>query len=362
MLRIRLQRLIPTPSGETSSTAQILHDICGVQAQEPNAAHLSIRPRSCGLVAADIENARLGDRSIVRSWIQRGTLHLVTTDDFRWLLPLLGPSMLTASLRRLAQMGFDGSMVAKSIGLIQEILGDHGPLTRSEICGELYRRGGLLAEGQVCIHLIYQAAMHGILCIGPNRRTEPTYVLITEWIGSLNPLPRDQALAMLATRYLTAYGPSTPQDLAAWSGLSLQEARQGWNQIASRLTEVETDQQQLWMLTGQTHWLDEPALTSPVIRLLPRFDTYLLGYSNRELIIAAEFARYLNRGGGIIHPALLIDGRVQGLWETQRRKQRLDITVQPFEKLDPSYLAEIRQEVSDLGRFLGIEASLAGDV
>ena len=360
MLRARAQRLTPQQGGKKPSVSQILQEVCGVQAQELPAAALAIRNRSSGLAASDVDSARLQERSVVRTWCMRGTLHLISVEDFGWLLPLLGPKLLAGSRRRLAQMGLDEAAVAKAVPIIGEVLASRGPLTRAEIARELSQRSGIQAEGQARIHLVYQAAMNGILCCGPERGNEPAYALVEDWVGPLHPLPRAQALKELCLRYLRAYGPAEPRDLAAWSGLSLSEARRGWEQVADLLKEVDLNRRQMWVLTEQTGWLDESPPPTPTVRLLPRYDAYLLGYANRDLAVAPEFAKRINRGGGIIHPALLVDGRAVGTWETKRRRDSLSVVIEPFEELDGSYLAGIRAEVSDLGRFLGVEAKLAG--
>ena len=104
-LRLRAQRLTPQPSGAETSVAQVVKDLCGIQAQEAPAAALSIRVRSAGLVAADVERARVEERTITRTWGLRGTLHLLATEDLGWLIPLLGPVFIAGDRRRRAELG-----------------------------------------------------------------------------------------------------------------------------------------------------------------------------------------------------------------------------------------------------------------
>jgi hypothetical protein len=144
--------------------------------------------------------------------------------------------------------------------------------------------------------------------------------------------------------------------------LSLSEARQGWEQITDRLTERDLEGQRLWMLAVQATWLDDLYTTPPEVRLLPRYDTYLLGYAGRDLFLAPEFAGRINAGGGIILPAVLVNGRVVGRWSTTRGCDGLAITPELFEtplSADPDAVrAGLQAEVADLGRFLGLQARL----
>jgi hypothetical protein len=98
-LRLRAQRLIPAGT-KTSDSAQLVRDVCGLQAQEPPAAVLAVWVRSGGLVAPQVEDARLHERSILRTWCMRGTLHLLATEDLGWLVPLLGPVFVSIDPRR----------------------------------------------------------------------------------------------------------------------------------------------------------------------------------------------------------------------------------------------------------------------
>ena len=354
-LRLRAQRLAERPA---APVARVVKDACGVQAQELAAARLQIRARSTGLTAAGVEQARLEQRSIVWSWAMRGTLFLLAADDYDWLQPLLGPLMIAGERSRMRQLGLDEETAAKGARLLREMLASQGPLTRRELAERLSPQG-IPMEGQASIHLIAHAASLGWIIRGPDKDGEPAYVLLSDWIDPGPPLPRPAALAELARRYLAAYAPAAPRDFAAWSGLSLSDARSGWNGIVDELAGVEFAGELLSILKIQLPWLDELSLSSRVMRLLPRFDDYLLGYAGRDLILSPEYARRINAGGGIIHPSLCVDGRILGKWSTQKERGLLKVSVEPFESLPPDLLPEIEAEVADLGRFIGANLKLA---
>jgi hypothetical protein len=225
----------------------------------------------------------------------------------------------------------------------------------------LLKTNGLPFEGQATVHLIYQAILEGIICIGPDRDKKSTYVLIDSWIGKQQPLPRQEALVKLALRYLAAYGPAGPVDFSSWSGLKVNEAREAWQLADDRLVQVKAAGQPAWLLMSQLPWLEEPFDSSPIVRLLPRFDTYLLGYANRDLAVNPAYTRRINAGGGMISPVMLVDGQAQGTWKTKQRRSRLEVMIEPFESLDKGLLPLIEAEVADIGRFLGEDAIL-GDM
>ena len=357
LLRLRAQRLDPRPPGEAGGVARAVRDICGVQAQDAAAASLAVRARTVGLVAGDIERALVRERSVVRTWAMRYTLHLLAAEDLGWLLPLLGPVFARGSRRRRAALGLDEEATARGVALLRDVLADEGPLTRAEIAERLGARG-LRLEGQAAPHLVGYAALQGVVCHGPERAGKPTYVLLDDWVARGPALPREEALAELARRYLAAYGPAWPEDLAAWSGLPLGEARAGWERIAGELLEVEVAGRPAWLPRDRAAWPDEPPAGSPVVRLAPSFDPYLLGYRGRELAVAPKHARRIHPGGGLLHPALLVDGRAAGTWRSKRRPGGLDVVVEPFDELAAEAREGLEAEVADVGRFLGVPAAL----
>src|ERR1700730_10617223 len=120
-LRLRAQRLAPQQAGATTSIAQIVREMCGIQAQDASAAALAVRVRSVGLVAADVERARVQERAITRTWGQRGTLHLLATEDLGWLLPLLGPIFIAGDQRRRAELGLDEETCMRGIRIMRNM-------------------------------------------------------------------------------------------------------------------------------------------------------------------------------------------------------------------------------------------------
>jgi|SRR5271157_82492 len=362
-LRLRSQRLLSRPA---AGTAQIVEAVCGLQAQVLTAAELGVGVRSSGLTLAEVEQARLQERSIIWTWGMRGTLHLMAASDLAWLLPLVGPAFLAGDRKRSLQLGLDEETAARGVRLLAELLSDRGPQTRQEIALQLGAQG-IPMQGQASIHLIARAASQGLICHGPERQGEPGYVLLRDWCSdaiSATVLPPESALDELARRYLGAYGPAGAADLAAWSGLSPRLLRDALARIATELIEVEIAGRIAWLPKSHLDWLDEFAsfeqAPAPLVRLLPRFDIYLLGYASRQVILAPEYASRINAGGGMIAASLLVNGRILGAWSTKKRRQALEVIIAPFSELSTEVWAALEPEVAALGRFWGVKAVLGG--
>ena len=355
LLRLRSQRLAgPRAAG----VHELVRGMGGLQAQNTAAARLAVRARSAGLDEAAVTRACNQDRSVVRTWAMRGTLHMVAAEDVGWLVALLGPASAATGRRRRGQLGLDEDLCARALSALRRILAGGGQCTRAELVRRLAAKGVAVdPKGQAAAHLLFYAAAQGLVCRGPDLEDgEPTYVLQEEWVGSQPALEPEEALARLTRRYVAGHGPAGVRDLAAWAGIALGQARRGLRNAASELHEMEVAGEPAWILAGtETDGMDEER---PLVRLLPHFDAWLLGYRSRDLVLAPRFARRVQAGGGWIHPTVTVDGRVVGTWRQRHRKGRLTLVVSPFDRLDPAIRPGLEAETADLGRFLHAEATL----
>lgn len=356
-LRTRSQRL----DGRLGDPLELVRELVGVQAQEPGAAALSIAARTEGVDSAAVERALVEERTLVRTWTMRGTIHVVPAEDAGWLVDLFAPLALPGADRRLSQLGVPAADRPKALAAIETALGERGPLTRAELM-EHVARVGVNTGGQAAAHLARLAALNGIVVFGPPRSAKPTYVLRDAWLAgaaALREISREEALAELARRYLGAYGPAAPDDLAAWSGLPLRDARAGWEAIAPELTALQTAAGPAWLRSDPAPWLGDPPPDPPRLRLLPAFDTYLLGYRTRALAVPAGHERRVWPGGGIVRPTIVANGLARGTWRHQRRDERVTITIEPF---PDSVIGEqaLAEEVAHIEAFLGVRAKPAG--
>jgi hypothetical protein len=332
--RMRSQRL----DGRARDAAQLVRDIGGVQDQDARAGALSIRARADDLTAADVERALVEERSIVRMPVMRGTIHLVAAEDAGWLHSLLAPVARAGEERALDILGVPVADRPRIVSTIVAAL-SNGPLTRAEL-NEHLERAGIDTSGQRAAHLPRLAALEGHVCFGPRRGGRDTYALLDDWLGPRTSLPREEALVELARRYLGAYAPAEPRDFATWSGLPVRDARAAWKALGPALREVDG----LWILERDAARLDGPPPAPALVRLLPAFDTYLLGYLDRSVAVPSEHTRAVWPGGGIIHPTVVTNGLAVGTW----RLRHGEVTVEPFAERP-----DVAAEVADLKRFLG---------
>jgi Winged helix DNA-binding domain len=314
-----------------------------------------MRARSAGLDAGKVVRALNSDRSIVRTWLMRGTLHVVAAEDARWLLHLLGRVFARAGSARHAQLGLDDDLKARGVAAIRKILTGSGPLTRYELVDHLRsRQVALDPKTQAPIHLIGLAAFQGVLCLGPDRDDgESTYVLLDDWVAQDRLPSREAALSELARRYFAAYGPATAEDLSAWSGLPVGDARSAVNGARASLVEVTLHGQPAFLLKERLKLRAKAQKTD--VRLLPAFDTYLLAYRRRDLAVPQPLQRRLQRGGGWLHPAVVVNGRAVAAWSLRKSGSRAgQVTVEHFGPIGPTVRAGIEMEVDDIGRFLDL--------
>ncbi|TMD66086.1 MAG: winged helix DNA-binding domain-containing protein [Chloroflexi bacterium] len=335
----------------------MLHDVCGLQAQLLSAAALGIRARTTGLRQADITRAINDERSIVRTWLMRGTLHLIAAEDLGLMLGLLGRIVAAGKQSRHTQLGLDSDLKRRGVIAIRRILSRTGPLTRYEIVERLRRHGITLdRKTQAPIHLIQLAALEGILCLGPDREKtrEPTYVLIDDWLEHPPSPPNQAALGELARRYFAAYGPAAVDDLVAWSGLPVTQARLAITMALPALAQVKVDGRACFALKERIESTSRRSPGTKTVRLLPAFDSYLLGYQSRDLAVPSRLQRRLQRGGGWLHPAVVIDGRAVGAWSFRKAGGQTQVLIETLEPIEGPLQEGVEAEVADVGRFLGM--------
>ncbi len=219
------------------SVETVAERVLAIQAQDSRGARLAVRVRSEGLTAADVDRALTEDRSLVVSWLNRGTLHLVRSEDYGWLHQLTTPRFAKANETRLGQEGVTPSQAERGAELITRLLAENGPMSRQELRREL-EAADVPVAGQALIHLLMLATRRGLILRGPMRGREQLFVRVQDWLGPQPDVDRAAALAELARRYLAGHGPADERDLAKWSGLTLTDARAGLRTIAAELIEL----------------------------------------------------------------------------------------------------------------------------
>lgn len=332
--RFCAQALAGEPLGDPVAVAERL---LAVQGQDPRGFRLAVRARTEGLSAADVDRALSEDRTLLVTWLNRGTLHLVGSEDYPWLQALTTPPLLTSCARRLRQEDVSEAQAERALAAIERGLADEGPLTRVQL-RERIEAAGIRTEGQAMIHLLFLAAVRGLVVRGPMVGKQHAYVLVRDWLGTPPPVERETALAELARRYLIGHQPATDRDLAKWAGLPLRDARAGLAAIAG---EIDQGEDGLLRLAKRP----EPGKL-PAPRLLGAFDPVLLGWTSREQILGPH--TNLVTRNGIFHPFALVGGKAVAKWGFPGGKVKL----QPLERLPAKTAAALDADAADVTRFL----------
>jgi hypothetical protein len=327
---------------------QVAERLLAIQGQDPRGARLAVRVRSQGLSAADVDHALTVDRSLVISWLNRGTLHLVRSTDYWPLHWLTTPQLETACARRLAQEGIAPAAADRAAGLIERFLDRDGPLTRAQLAERL-AAAGVRTQGQALVFLMFLTSLRGISVRGPMIGKQHAHVLARDWLGAPPAAPdRDTALAWLARRYLAGHAPATDRDLAKWAGLPLREARRGLRAIAPELAEGEDG---LVRLARQPDGSvlargPEPALPPP--RLLGVFDPLLHGWQSRTTVLGRHEPQIVK--GGLFGSFALVGGRAVGTWGLPGGQVSLTL----LERVSAAHRRALETDAEDVRRFLGL--------
>jgi winged helix DNA-binding protein len=332
--RLSAQLLSGPPARDPVAVAERL---LAVQGQDPRGVRLAVRARSTGLSKADVDRALTEHRSLVITWLNRGTLHLVRSEDYPWLHALTTPPLFTASARRLAQEGVSPDAADRGVAAIERALADEGPLTRAQL-KEHVAAAGVRTEGLALVHVIWLACLRGLAVRGPVIGGHHAYALVRDWLGEPARVDRNAALAELARRFLAGHGPATDRDLAKWAGLPLRDARPGLEAIAPRLVHREHG---LVDLTRRA-----PAAELPAARLLGAFDPVLLGWTAREPLLGRHEAAVTI--GGMFVPFALVRGRGVATWKL--KDGALELT--PFGRLARADRGALEADAVDVVRFL----------
>ncbi len=337
MHRTRLAAQLLDATEQLRDPVAVVQRLLAVQAQDHRSFPLALRARTVGVGAADVERALSEERSLVVSWLNRGTLHLIASQDFPWLQALIGPGLRRTATYRLARLGLPADAADRAVRAVERILAAEGPLPREQLRERLSTAAGGI-PGKLLVHVLFLAATHGLVVRGPVVDGKRAFVLTRDWLPAASGVDREVALRELAARYLRSHGPASAQDLAQWSGLSLGAARTGLAAQQHRIREVAPGLVDL--ATGA------PAESFIPTRLLGGFDPLLFGWASREAVLDGHAD--LVTSNGIYRPVLLIDGRAAGTWRLNAHR----VLVQPFLDLPLRVQADVDAEAHDVERFL----------
>ncbi len=354
------RQFLARPAGSGTPVAEVVGAMAGAHAQVLSAAEVSVGVRTAGLTRADVRTALWDDRSLIKTYGPRGTVHLLPARE----LPLWSAA-LTAVPAGPSPFPPDVRLTEEQAGQVVTAIGealDGRCLTLDELTEEIVARTGPWAGDRVMPafqdlwprwrQVMHRAGWAGTLCFGPNRGRKATYT---------RP-PRAEsvadALGTFVRRYLHAYGPATPQHFAKWLGAPPGWATTLFGELAAagRIEEVGFERTPAWVAAGDTDFPDGPARG---VRLLPYFDAYVIAGQPRERLFPGEaYRRALAGGQAGNYPVLLVDGVAAGVWHQRRRGRRTTVTVEPLGRLTARQERELGEQAERVGAVLEATAEL----
>ena len=350
----RLDRQHLVKRAPKKELVRVVGDIGGVQAQVMSAAELQVAIR-VDCTVEDVRSALWKDKKLVKTWLMRATLHLVPAGD----LPIYTAAMGSYGIRNtnawLKWMQITEPELDDVIDAIGNAL-DGQALTREELIAKVAK--GRSERIQLAMKsgwggILKPVARKGRLCFGPSRGQSVTFVRPEKWLGKWREVDPHVALTELARRYLRAYGPATKHDFTRWWGQWPGVGTTAWAALAKALVPVTIEGVRADVLEADLDQISQ-APAEPTVRLLPSFDPYLMGHSSRDHLFATEHRARVSRTAGWISAVVLVDGRVVGTWTHEVAKGTLAIKVEPFRKLSPWTLKEVRGRSSSIAEALGL--------
>jgi len=339
----------------------VVREVGGIHAQVMSAAELSLSARVGDLTRAHVSKALWEERSLVKTWTLRGTLHIHAADELGlWL----------AARREVAGDRFHPELPPneekQTIAAIADAL-DGRCLTREELVAAVSPRVGSWARehiGSGWGTVLGPAALSGVLVHGTPQGTRVTFVRPDQWLGEQPRYDPQEALAEVLRRYLSAFGPANHGHFATWIGGSHFKARDAKalvDSIADELVEVSVEGKPAWLLRGE----EPPAAEPQGVRLIPEYDAFVMGFREREQLFPPEaVSRTKAHGKGRLEGPgalswLLVDGAVAGTWSRRRAGKRIELRIEPFTPLTKEHGQALVEEGARVGAFFGLEPKLS---
>lgn len=339
-------------SPDFKNAGEVVRWFGAVQAQDFFASLWAIGQRMKKAAEADVEKA-IADKEIVRSYPMRGTLHFAPPEDLRWMLKLMTPRIIARSAKLYRDVSLNASVFKKSASIFERALQGENQLTRDEMY-EVLEENKIATKNYRGLHILGHLSQEGLLCFGPRKGKQQTFVLLDEWVPQSTDLTREESLAKLTLNYFTGHGPATLQDFVWWSGLTVADVKAGIEMVRSKLEEEELD--------GITYYSSPQARSkkSSDAFLLPVYDEYTVAYKDRDLLLEEKAAKSLKRINNLVFTnTIVIEGAVVGVWRRTIKKEKTLIEVNGLAGLTSSQKEKIEAAAKKYGTFIGLKPEVA---
>jgi len=356
----RSHLVTPAPK---SRLVDVVRDVCGLQAQLLSAAELALSARVAGATQESVRDALWVEKTLVRVWTVRGTIHVIPAEDLSLWMAALGTRRHWESKEWLEREQLTAKEATVVFETVLGAIGEKGS-TRAELADAVVARLGARFRpkissgwGALLAPLMYM----GKMCFGPSVGPNVTFVRADTWIRRWPRVDPEEARRELVRRFLRAYGPTTLDGISRWFGMKPALFRPLLRSLEPEVVEVTIEGRKGWKLSSDGSVARRRASS---VRLLPQYDCYVIGSHPRDTITheaAGTAIRSYKRGqweGGVGVPVLLVDGIVSGVWDRHERGGRIEIGVHPSVRLTASQRVSIKAEIARIGRFFGREATL----
>jgi hypothetical protein len=343
--RLNNQQIIQT---ELHNPGEVVSWLGAVQAQDFLSSKWAIGLRLDKAKEKDVDKA-IADKSIVRTWAMRGTLHFVPPADIRWMLKLAADRVFSMYASNFKRMELDEKTLRQSQEIIIKALEGGGIIGRNELKEVLSRHSVNTSEMRYNFILL-RASLEGIICFGPRRNKEYTFVLLDEWLPGENSLSRDESIAELARRYFLSHGPATIADFSWWSGLTQADCKRALESIKHLLNKEEINGYEYWMPKD----LRNITINKRAAYLLPPFDEYLVSYKDKTAAVAPDLVKkVLSPPNGLYPGVIVMNGQVVGTWKRTLGKNNVEVNTHLLMPLKENQLKAVEKAVAQYSKFLG---------
>jgi hypothetical protein len=347
-LVLRRQHL--TEDSKAEGLAGMVKDICGLHATGATTPYVSSFLRLKGFEKEDLDEALYAKKSLGRLRCMRCTMYIQPTEDFPAYYSALGGILWQESESRLRHIGISVEEYNGLREAILSLLSGKG-MTAQEIKKALGKEASLFL-------VLTMMCDSGLLVRGPPKGSWKsnlhTYHLLSEYYPGVGmKIDPGQATASLVLRYLKAFGPASEDDIAWWTGLRRTAILETLEGLGGRISHVDVAglKKGLVIAAADLRPLRDARPPGPMVRLLPSLDPYLMGYKGRDRYLAPEFYGYVYDRSGNATTAILIDGRLAGVWEAEQGKNTV-VKYFLFEEEDTAAIKEIRLQATAMGGFL----------
>lgn len=352
VLAFRLERQVLDARAPAGGLFRVARDLCGVRAQLPDTAGLTLWARVDGLRPGEVTGALERDRTLVKTWV-RNRLHVLPSDDLALYVEALHPRAEGPGEAWLRLRGVTREQYRAIVDAVPRVLSEV-PCTREQLAEAVSDLSGSDLRDAVTFSwggVLKQSARFGDLCFGPPEGRTVTFVRPDLWLGHSVRGDRDAAGRELVRRYFAAYGPASIVDFGHW----IEDPTRARALVAANsadLAPVEIEGRRALALGADLDMLTADRRPRGV-RLLPAFDQYVTGMQPREAFVPPEALGRVFARQGWVAPVVLVGGRVAGTWGHERVGGTVRARVETFAPLPPAAREEVAAEVDRLAAFLG---------